>query len=115
MCWPTALKAKQDDKYIRDNNASTVLRRPCTESMCATDAGYCSQEGVDVRAFSTFQSRFNLCASSHDGVKRSGVTFVVHVLPTQVVKCVSPVAQESATGSITGDLAATDWPGLCAQ
>lgn len=28
FCWPTALKAKQDDKFIWDNNASTVLCRP---------------------------------------------------------------------------------------
>lgn len=30
--------------------------------------------------------------------------FAVHVLPTQVVKFVSPVAEESATGLVTGDL-----------
>lgn len=39
----------------------------------------------------------------------------MHVLPTQVVKFVSPVAEESATGSVTGHLATTDWSGLCAQ
>lgn len=37
--------------------------------------------------------------------------FAVHVLPTQVVKFVSPVAEESATGSVTGDLATTDQVG----